>query len=163
VITLSLDIQGVSKVLMRLNSVAEATEELSFFGQATVAKSAVRAIRDRTSKGLDQHERPFLPYKSDRHKRDRAARGLPAMVNMKFSGGMLGAMRATRRGVPSQPAIRFNSAFAGYIADLHQSGTGGMPTRKFLGLERGTSSYAEVKATAVEALRRQIRNAIRRP
>jgi hypothetical protein len=162
-IRVTLDVQGIPKIQMKLEAVAEAAEGLSPFAQHTVARAAVRAIRERTAKGLDQHEKSFTAYQSESHKAARRRKGLPELVNLRFGGKMLGDLRAVRRGRGDKhPAVRFHGAKTGYIAGVHQEGRGGMPVRQFLGFERGTKSYAQVKMTAVEALRRQIRNAERR-
>lgn len=156
-ISVHLDIQGTSKILRRIAAVKDATT-LHPYSQRIIARAALRGIRDRTAKGLDVSEKPFEAY-SRRHQQKRRAKGLSdKLVNLRFSGTMLGDARAVRRG--NQPAVRFNSAWAGYLANLHQQGRGNLPTREFLGFKRGTSSYAAVQKTAREVLRDQVRRAL---
>ena len=150
---MSAKIIGVEKLKAKLNkienSITNLDKDLFVF-----CSDLIRGIKNRTvSKGADVNNQRFKRY-SRKYIFSKGESGRPVYnVNLFYNGGMLGAIKS--RKVSGGGEIYFSSEDEHTKAVRHQYGIGGVPQRKFFGLD------AEQKKATMRMAKTKVRGAVK--
>lgn len=148
------DITEVEAALDAIEQVELTARDWDLIGQR-----AVVLILERTERGLNGYGLPFARYAASTAKRRGRAGRTTSIVNLAYSGRMMGALTSTR----TQDGVQlgFVSAAAQELAERHIKGTRKMPARNMLAIPPRTNSELVLSTYAASLLIARLRTALR--
>lgn len=136
---------------VRITGVAACRAELEEIRQFVESPEPMRGlveevkakVLEKTAAGHDYRGRNFAPY-SDAYKKRRAEKGFQTKPNLSVSGTMLGAIKTAvltpRHGRVYVDADSDGRLNADVLAQIHNTGTGTQPERRFMDITPSAAS-----------------------
>ena len=147
----------ISEVEAALDAIGQA--ELTARDWDLIGQRAVVLILERTERGLNGSWLPFTCYAPSTLKRRQRAGRTTSIVNLAYSGRMMGAL--TSNGIKDGVRLSFVTAAAQELAERHIQGTRTMPRRNMLAIPPRTNSELVLSTYAARLLTARLREALR--